>query len=59
MKLGEKQKLTIVKKVDFGVYLAEPEKEEVRVLLPAKQAPETAASGMNWKCFYTKIPGTE
>lgn len=46
IKLGEKQKLTIVKKVEFGVYLA-PSKEEAeeRVLLPAKQVPEDAQTG--------------
>ncbi|PWJ50311.1 S1 RNA-binding domain-containing protein [Faecalicatena contorta] len=36
MKLGEKQVLTVVKKVDFGVYLGS---EEERVLLPKKQIP--------------------
>ena len=37
MKLGEKQILTVVKKVDFGVYLGS---DEERVLLPKKQVPE-------------------
>lgn len=37
MKLGEKQVLTVVKKVEFGVYLGS---EEQRVLLPKKQVPE-------------------
>lgn len=36
MKLGEKQVLTVVKKVEFGVYLGS---EEQRVLLPKKQVP--------------------
>lgn len=36
MKLGEKQVLTVVKQVDFGVYLGG---EEERVLLPQKQVP--------------------
>ena len=36
MKLGKKQVLTVVKKVDFGVYLGS---EEERVLLPKKQVP--------------------
>lgn len=54
MKLGEKQKLTIVKKVDFGVYLAEPEKEEVRVLLPAKQVPESSGIGDELEVFLYK-----
>lgn len=40
IRLGEKQTLTVVKKVDFGVYLAEEGKPEKRVLLPAKQVPE-------------------
>ncbi len=46
IRLGEKQKLTIVKIVEFGVYLA-PSKEEAqeRVLLPAKQVPEDAGIG--------------
>lgn len=39
--LGEKQKLVIVKKVEFGVYLAvSSESTQERVLLPAKQVPE-------------------
>ena len=40
IRLGEKQTLTVVKKVDLGVYLAEEGKPEKRVLLPAKQVPE-------------------
>lgn len=40
MKLGEKQTLTVVKIVDFGIYLAEHPDDEVRVLLPAGQVPE-------------------
>lgn len=46
IRLGEKQKLTIVKIVEFGVYLA-PSKEEAqeRVLLPARQVPEEAGIG--------------
>lgn len=41
MILGEKQELIVVKKVDFGVYLADStEKTEERVLLPIKQVPE-------------------
>ena len=37
MKLGEKQVLTVVKIVDFGVYLGN---DEERVLLPKKQVPQ-------------------
>ena len=42
MKLGEYQELYYVKKVDFGVYLAEDLTSETHVLLPAKQVPENA-----------------
>lgn len=37
MKLGKKQVLTVVKKVDFGVYLGS---DDNKVLLPKKQVPE-------------------
>lgn len=48
IELGKKQSLTIVKKVDFGVYLADvTESAEDKVLLPAKQVPEDA--GLNDK----------
>ena len=41
LRLGEKQKLTVIKTVDFGVYLAEsPESADERVLLPKAQIPE-------------------
>ena len=44
--LGEKQKLVIVKKVEFGVYLAvSSESTQERVLLPAKQVPEGSGLG--------------
>lgn len=40
IELGKKQILTVVKKVEFGVYLADlTEGEEEKVLLPAKQVP--------------------
>lgn len=46
LRLGEKQQLEIVKKVDFGVYLAEEGMgQEERVLLPAKQVPEGSKVG--------------
>lgn len=52
IKLGEKQKLTVVKKVEFGVYLAESmETAEDRVLLPAKQVPEGTAVGNTLEVF--------
>lgn len=42
IELGRKQKLEVVKQVDFGVYLAEDMRssEKERVLLPKKQVPE-------------------
>ncbi|MCM1113002.1 MAG: S1-like domain-containing RNA-binding protein [Muribaculum sp.] len=52
IKLGEKQDLVIVKKVDFGVYLAPSEQEkEERILLPAKQAPEGSGVGDSLEVF--------
>ncbi|MDE7013380.1 MAG: S1 RNA-binding domain-containing protein [Kineothrix sp.] len=52
IKLGEKQKMTVVKSVDFGVYVApeEAEKEE-RVLLPKKQVPEGTGIGDELEVF--------
>lgn len=48
IELGKKQSLTIIKKVDFGVYLADiTESAEDKVLLPAKQVPANA--GLNDK----------
>ena len=40
IQLGKKQYLTVVKKVDFGVYLSTDLKSEEKVLLPIKQVPE-------------------
>ncbi len=42
IKLGEKQTLSVVKKVDFGVYLADKANPEEKVLLPKKQVPQGA-----------------
>ena len=52
--LGKKQKLIIVKKVDFGVYLAEKEDAEDKVLLPGKQVPESARPGDVLEVFVYK-----
>ncbi|MBO5292348.1 MAG: S1 RNA-binding domain-containing protein [Lachnospiraceae bacterium] len=53
--LGEKQELKIIKKVEFGVYLAEEGAEgEERVLLPKKQVPEGAAMGDTVEVFIYK-----
>lgn len=54
MKLGEKQKLLVVKKVEFGIYLAEHEADETRVLLPLKQVPEGTGVGEELEVFLYK-----
>ncbi len=52
IRLGEKQRLTIVKKVEFGVYVAiSKEHQEERVLLPAKQVPEGSEIGDEIEVF--------
>ena len=51
MRLGEKQVLTVVKKVDFGVYLGT---DEERVLLPKKQVPEGIEPGDPVEVFLYK-----
>lgn len=52
IKLGEKQTLVIIKKVEFGVYLApSPEEVDDRVLLPAKQVPQEAGIGDTVEVF--------
>lgn len=53
LNLGRKQKLTVVKTVEFGVYLAESREagEKERVLLPAKQVPEGTKEGDSLEVF--------
>lgn len=52
IRLGEKQELVIVKKVEFGVYLAaSPQEKEDRVLLPGKQVPEGSGIGDRVEVF--------
>ena len=51
MKLGQKQILTVVKKVDFGVYLGS---DEERVLLPKKQVPNDIELGDPIEVFLYK-----
>ncbi|RKM58425.1 S1 RNA-binding domain-containing protein [Butyrivibrio sp. X503] len=51
IRLGEKQILTVVKKVDFGVYLSEEQGSEEKVLLPVKQVPKDAEIGSNIEVF--------
>jgi len=52
--LGKKQELKVVKKVEFGVYLAEEAAEEERVLLPKKQVPEGTQIGDKLTVFVYK-----
>lgn len=54
MNLGEYQELIVCKKVDFGVYLAEKQNAEERVLLPAKQVPANLKIGDKLKVFLYK-----
>ena len=51
LKVGEKQTLVIVKKVEFGVYLAPAGAPEDKVLLPAKQVPAGAKAGDEVEVF--------
>ena len=52
LKLGEKQKLIVIKTVDFGVYLAEStESADDRVLLPKAQVPEGCKMGDELEVF--------
>lgn len=47
IRLGEIQQLKVVKRVDFGIYLADPDAtgKEEKILLPAKQVPEETEIG--------------
>lgn len=54
IKLGEKQELFVVKKVEFGVYLAENIGDENRVLLPRKQVPKETEVGDALEVFIYK-----
>ena len=58
LEIGTIQNLTVVKKVDFGVYLAEPGEEDKRVLLPARQVPRRPRSGIRLRFSYIKIRAT-
>lgn len=51
IELGKRQKLTVVKEVDFGIYLGN---EEERVLLPKKQVPEGIKPGDELEVFLYK-----
>lgn len=54
MKLGEYQELYYIKKVEFGIYLAESKNSMDRVLLPAKQVPEGIRLGDKLRVFLYK-----
>lgn len=56
IELGKKQTLLVVKRVEFGVYLAENMGADAkdRVLLPAKQVPENTAEGSRMEVFIYK-----
>ena len=56
IELGKKQTLTVVKTVDFGVYLAEKDDKEDKdsVLLPAKQVPAGTKAGDELTVFIYK-----
>ena len=54
MQLGKKQLLTVVKIVDFGIYLADPDDPEDRVLLPKKQVTEGIEVGDPVEVFLYK-----
>ena len=52
IQLGERQKLVVVKTVDFGVYVAPAAGEaEEKVLLPKKQVPEGTKIGDELEVF--------
>ena len=54
LELGKVQELQVVKKVDFGVYLAETQGDQDKVLLPAKQVPEGCQIGDRISVFLYK-----
>ncbi len=51
IELGKTQELTVIKKADFGVYLAEEPGASEKVLLPKKQVPEGTGLGGRLKVF--------
>ncbi len=54
LRLGEKQLLKCVSRVDFGVYLAPDQDENEKVLLPIKQVPEGFGVGDCLEVFVYK-----
>ena len=51
IELGKKQILEVIKKVEFGVYLAEEAGSADKVLLPKKQVPEGTENGSKLEVF--------
>ena len=53
LNIGRKQRLVVVKKVEFGIYLGETREagEKERVLLPIKQVPEGTKEGDELEVF--------
>lgn len=54
LRIGEKQELTVVKEVNFGIYLAEEGAEKERVLLPKKEVDEGTKCGDRLSVFLYK-----
>ena len=54
LQIGKKQELTVIKCVNFGVYLAEGEGALEKVLLPQKEVPENAELGTKIEVFLYK-----
>lgn len=56
IELGKKQTLTVMKAVEFGIYLAENKEADAknRVLLPAKQVPQGTKEGDRLEVFIYK-----
>ena len=51
LQLGKRQELTVVKRMKFGVYLAEGKDAEERVLLPVKEVPDETEIGDRIEVF--------
>ena len=51
LQLGKRQELTVVKRMKFGVYLAEGKDAEERVLLPVKEVPDETEIGDRMEVF--------
>ena len=54
LRIGEKQDLTVVRQVDFGIYLAEKKGDEQTVLLPKKEVPPGTETGSVLRVFLYK-----